>query len=67
MTNEELLEMRQEMGWTQYFLADALGVTRSSLAHWEGGRAPIPWNVESAVKNAHARVLKALEKMSLCF
>jgi DNA-binding XRE family transcriptional regulator len=67
MTNVELTNMRKEMGWTQYFLAEQLGVTRSSLAHWEMGRAPVPQNVEETVTRCHARVMKALEKLTLCF
>jgi transcriptional regulator with XRE-family HTH domain len=38
-----LREFRQRAGWTQTVLAHKLGVTRSTIARWEGGRTtPIP-------------------------
>ena len=52
MTGQELQELRNELGWTQYFLADVLGVPRSSIAHWEQGRARVPVNVASGMKKA---------------
>lgn len=52
MTGEELQELREELGWSQYFLAERLGVFRSSIAHWEQGRAPVPTNVAKAVREA---------------
>jgi transcriptional regulator with XRE-family HTH domain len=59
MSHEEFLEIRQEMGWTQYFLADAIGVTRASVAHWECGRAPVPSTVATAMRRAHKKMLQA--------
>ena len=59
MNHEEFLEIRKEMGWTQYFLAEVMGVTRSSVAHWEWGRAPIPPSVAAAMRRAHKKVTQA--------
>lgn len=33
---------RQENGWTQTTLADALGIAQQTLAHYEGGRLRLP-------------------------
>ena len=52
MTGEELQEIRVELGWAQWFLAEKLGVFRSSIAHWEQGRAPVPTNVAEAMRQA---------------
>jgi len=51
------------MGWTQYWLADRLGVTRPSLAHWECGRARVPPRVAVAVRQAQKLVEKAIERL----
>lgn len=59
MTDEEFLQMRREMGWSQYFLADALGITRARLCHWESGRAPVPPEVAKLVRRAHRKVTGA--------
>ena len=48
------------MGWTQRWLADSLGVTRMSVAHWEQGRAPVPKPLSQAVLRARAHVDRAL-------
>jgi len=64
MTGVELQMLRQEMGWSQQFLAEKLGVTRSSLAHWEQGRAPVPHHISRSVRRASrlmGRVFDALE------
>lgn len=63
MTGKQLTETRKQMGWTQYFLADALGVTRSSLAHWESDRAPLPSDIEKAVRGAQRLVERALLRL----
>ena len=65
MNGEQLREARERMGWSQRYLADALGVTRAALAHWEWGRAPVPHAVGRAVGGALelvSRALKQLEK-----
>jgi len=60
MTGEKLQELRQELGWTQWFLAERLGVFRSSVAHWEQNRTPVPTNVASAMRAA-SRSMRQLE------
>ncbi len=37
---ERLKELRLKRGWTQKELAEALGVARASISHWETGRVP---------------------------
>jgi transcriptional regulator with XRE-family HTH domain len=59
MGHEEFHELRTEMGWTQYFLAEVMGVTRSSVAHWECGRAPVPRTVAKAMRRAHKKMTEA--------
>jgi len=61
MTAEEFVELRQEMGWSQYYLADAIGVTRSSITHWECDRAPVPPSVARAMRRAQKKMLEARE------
>jgi len=61
MTAVEFLELRQGMGWSQYYLADAIGVTRSSITHWECDRAPVPSPVAKAMRRAHKKVRSARE------
>ena len=59
MTGGELQQMREELGWTQRFLAEKLGVTRCSIAHWEQGRAPVPSNISAAVRRSAKSVARA--------
>lgn len=40
MLAEMIKELRKQKGLSQQVLADALGVSRSTLAHWENGRRP---------------------------
>ena len=40
MLSETIRELRVQKGLSQQELADALGVSRSTLAHWENGRRP---------------------------
>lgn len=56
MSGEELAEVRRGMGWSQYFLADVLEIPRSSITHWECGRARVPENIAKAMKDASRRV-----------
>jgi len=63
MTGAELRFKRNQMGWTQYFLADCLGVTRVSLAHWECERAPVPKSVARATTRVHKTVYTAIRGM----
>lgn len=64
MTGEQLKKARVAMGWTQYVLADALGITRASLAHWERGRAPVPPQVGVVVRQALKFVDLARERLA---
>lgn len=52
-TGDRLRELRQELGFTQYSLADALGVSRSTVSGWENDRA--------RPRGFDARKLSALE------
>jgi transcriptional regulator with XRE-family HTH domain len=52
-----------EMGWKQAFMAEAMGISRSSLAHWEQFRAPVPQSVARHVKRAHRKVMKIVEEL----
>lgn len=63
MTGDQLRMMRMEMGWNQWFLAQQLEVTRSSLAHWEQFRAPVPRDVAKRVARAHRKVAKIVEEL----
>jgi DNA-binding transcriptional regulator YiaG len=65
MTGDQLRSMRMEMGWKQSFLANNLEVTRSSLAHWEQFRAPIPRDVSRRVAKAHRKMMKIVEELGL--
>lgn len=58
MSGEELAEMRREMGWSQYLLADVLEIPRSSITHWECNRAPVPSNIASAMRKASRSMIK---------
>lgn len=42
MTGAEFRSIRWELGLYQVQLADVLGVTSRSVAHWEAGSRPIP-------------------------
>ena len=64
MTAAEFKKLRMECGWSQYLLADLLGVTRSSVTHWECGRAPVPTGVRKALRDAHAIVTAAMRILS---
>jgi transcriptional regulator with XRE-family HTH domain len=35
MTGAALRQLRRQLGWTQTQLADAVGVTRNTVARWE--------------------------------
>jgi len=52
-----------DLGWTQKFLADSMGVNRSSLAHWEQERAAVPRVVARAVTKVHKTVYAAIRGM----
>lgn len=60
MTAQNFVELRRQCGWTQYFAAAVLGVTRSALAHWEQGSAPVPEHVGKALVRVHGRVTSAI-------
>jgi transcriptional regulator with XRE-family HTH domain len=63
MTGTQMRTLRNQMGWTQYFLADCLGVTRPSLAHWEGDRAPVPPTIARSLTRVHKTVYNAIRGM----
>ena len=61
MHGQTLRHMRLEIGWSQYVLAEILEITRSSLAHYETGRAPAPQTVIRKMNILHREILKAIE------
>ena len=63
MSGEELRGLRRDLGWTQKFLADSMGVTRASLAHWEQERAPVPPVIARAVSKVYRTVSVAIRGM----
>ena len=63
MSGDQLRTMRMEMGWSQKYLARVMGISRSSLAHWEQFRAPIPQGVGSAIRKAHRKMTKIVEEL----
>ena len=63
MSGDQLRDMRMALGWTQEFLADSMGVTRVSLAHWEQERAPVPPVIARAVAKVHSTVSVAIRGM----
>ncbi len=52
MTGKEIRVLRQQLGWTQVALADAVGVTSNTVARWERG--------EMAISEPTARLLKKI-------
>jgi transcriptional regulator with XRE-family HTH domain len=42
ITAEKLIKWREQKGWTQSGLANALGVRHSTIFRWETGRSQIP-------------------------
>ena len=53
--------MRMEIGWTQKIAAEVLEISRSSLAHYETGRAPVPQVVIRKINILHRGITKAIE------
>jgi repressor LexA len=54
MKPKELAKVRQELGLTQQQLADALQVSRNSVARWEIGLHPIPGPVALLIERMRA-------------
>jgi transcriptional regulator with XRE-family HTH domain len=52
MTGKEIRALRQQLGWTQVSLADAVGVTSNTVARWERG--------EMAISEPTVRLLKKI-------
>ena len=42
MTPKDIKDWRGKVGYTQTDLADALGLSRQAVAHWEGRVRPVP-------------------------
>ena len=63
VSGDELRGMRLDLGWTQKFLAASMGVSRSSLAHWEQERAVVPPVVARAITKVHKTVSVAIRGM----
>lgn len=52
MTGKEIRVLRQQLGWTQVALADAVGVTSNTVARWERD--------EMAISEPTIRLLKKI-------
>lgn len=50
-----------EIGWTQKVAAEVLEITRSSLAHYETGRAVVPQIVIRKINILHRGITKTIE------
>lgn len=50
MTAEELKEAQQQLGMTNHQLAEALGVSLSTVVKWRGDRHPVPKIAALAVR-----------------
>ena len=61
MHGQTLRFMRLEIGWTQKVAAEVLEITRSSLAHYETGRAPVPRVVIRKINILHRGITKTIE------
>lgn len=48
-----LRSFRKERGLSGQALADAIGVTRSTVSYWEAGRTALPWTVCLALEAVH--------------
>lgn len=55
--------MRVEIGWTQAQLARILNITRSSLAHYEQGRASAPFIVVRKIAILHTTITAAIDRV----
>lgn len=49
MKSEELKHLRQSLGVTQEWLAERLGITRQTVARWEGGEVNVPAYIDLAL------------------
>ena len=61
MLPETLVALRTLAGLTQTGLSSALGVSRSTIARWENGKAPIPKWVELLAAALAECIAQALE------
>ena len=61
MHGQTLRLMRMEIGWTQKVAAEVLEITRSSLAHYETGRAAVPQIIVRKINILHRGITKAIE------
>lgn len=61
MHGQTLRQMRMEIGWTQNTAAEVLEITRSSLAHYETGRAAVPHIVVRKINILHRGITKTIE------
>lgn len=50
MTAEELKEAQQQLGMTNHQLAEALGVSLSTVVKWRGDQHPVPKIAALAVR-----------------
>lgn len=51
MKAKQFADLRTRCGWTQWELAEFLGVSRSAVFHWER-KTPIPKKVAAALRRA---------------
>lgn len=52
MTGHQLANRRKECGWSQYRLAELLGVRRARIAAYEQGLARVPARIASEIQTA---------------
>ena len=55
MTPADLKAARKALGLSQRGLAEAIGVSKPSIARWEGGRRAIPLTIALAIEAISSR------------
>ena len=61
MQGKTLRKMRMEIFWSQKTMARILGITRSSIAHYEQDRAPIPFSIVKKIAILHNEITRVIK------